>query len=37
MSAAVGSSKSSGQSTSTMKLLMGGFRGLGKQRTSRQS
>lgn len=36
MSAAVGSSKPSGHSTSTMKLLMGGFRGLGKQRTSRQ-
>lgn len=37
MSAAVGSSKSSGHSTSTMKMLMGGFRGLGKQRTNRQS
>lgn len=38
MSAAVSSSgKSSSHSTSTMKLLMGGFRGLGKQRTSRQS
>ncbi|KUL92274.1 hypothetical protein ZTR_02400 [Talaromyces verruculosus] len=37
MSAAVGSSKSSNHSTSTMKLLMGGFRGLGKQRSSRQS
>ncbi|RAO68647.1 uncharacterized protein BHQ10_004659 [Talaromyces amestolkiae] len=37
MSAAVGSSKSSGHSTSTMKMLMGGFRGLGKQRTNRLS
>lgn len=37
-SATVGSSKSSsGHSTSTMKLLMGGFRGLGKQRSNRQS
>lgn len=37
MSAAVGSSKSSTHSTSTMKLLMGGFRGLSKQRLNRQS
>ncbi|QGA16463.1 hypothetical protein EYB26_004130 [Talaromyces marneffei] len=37
MSAAVSSGKSSSHSTNTMKLLMGGFRGLGKQRNIRQS